>query len=70
MLLWFGAALTLAGIGLVLRSALLVLAARRAGLADAELRARIAAALPWNIGGFLLSVLGLALVGVAIAVFG
>jgi hypothetical protein len=33
--------------------------ARRAGLSDADLRARIQKALPLNLGAFMLSVLGL-----------
>lgn len=61
-LVWIGAALTLLGLVGLVWSILLVLRARRAGLDDATLRARVQAAMPINLGALLLSFLGLGLV--------
>lgn len=58
-LIWIGAALAIAGLGGIVWSVVVVLRARRAGLADEALRARLARALPVNVAAFLLSVLGL-----------
>lgn len=58
-LIWIGAAATLAGLAGIVWSVALVLRARRAGLDDAGLRARMARALPLNVGALLLSMLGL-----------
>ena len=58
-MIWIGAALAAIGLVLIVISILRVVAARRAQLDDDALRARIQAALPFNLGGFFLSVLGL-----------
>ena len=66
-LIWIGAAVTLLGLLGVIWSMVLMLRARRAGLADDALRARLMRALPVNLGSLLLSLLGLGLVVVGIA---
>lgn len=65
-LVWIGVALTLLGFVGVVWTIVLVLRARRAGLDDAALRARLGKALPVNVGAFLLSMLGLVMVVVGI----
>lgn len=67
-LIWIGAGLTLLGLAGVVWSLVTMLRARRAGLADDALRARLMRALPVNLGSLLLSLLGLGLVVVGIAV--
>ena len=62
ILIWIGAGLTLLGFAGVIWSIVLVVRARRAGLDDAGLRARLQRALPVNLGALLLSFLGLMLV--------
>ncbi|MCC7321928.1 MAG: hypothetical protein IT542_13240 [Rubellimicrobium sp.] len=66
IVIWIGAAITALGFAGILWSLASVLRARRAGLADAELRARIQRALPVNIGALLLSILGLMVVGAGV----
>lgn len=66
LLVWIGAAMTLLGLLGVIWSVVLVVRARRAGLEDAEFRARLQRALPVNIGAFLFSMLGLMLVIVGV----
>ncbi len=58
-LIWIGAALTFVGMCAIVWSGLRVNAARRADLTDEELKARVAAMLPVNMGGLLTAVLGL-----------
>jgi uncharacterized membrane protein len=67
ILVWIGAFLTFLGFLGVIWSVVLVMRARRAGLDDAGLRARIGKALPVNVGAFMLSMLGLIMVVVGIA---
>ena len=59
ILIWIGAALTLLGFAGIIWSIIAVMRARRAGLDDAALRARLQRVLPINIGALFLSVLGL-----------
>lgn len=66
ILVWGGAAVTLAGFGGIVWSVVAVLRARRAGLEDAALRARLQRVLPVNIGALLLSMLGLMAVVVGV----
>ena len=66
LMVWIGAALALAGLGGIAGSVVMVVRARRAGLDDAGLRARLARALPVNVGALLLSILGLLLVLVGV----
>jgi hypothetical protein len=68
-LIWIGAAVTLAGLGGLLWCILSVIRARRAGLGDDALRARLQRIVVWNLGALFLSVIGLMLVVVGI-VFG
>ena len=62
ILIWGGAALTLAGVGLLIRCILMVSRARKAGLDDAALRARMQRALVLNMAALALSGIGLMLV--------
>lgn len=62
LIVWSGAALSVAGLIGLIWCILRVNAARRAGLSDTELRAVVQKVLPWNLGALLLSVLGLMLV--------
>lgn len=62
VLIGIGAAVTLLGLAGVVWSVVLVLRARRAGLDDDALRARLQRALPVNLAALLLSLLGLMLV--------
>lgn len=65
-LIWGGAGLSLAGLLGIGLSILKVQRARRAGLSDEDLRARIQAVLPLNLGAFFASILGLMAVVVGI----
>ena len=65
-LVWIGAAMTVAGFAGIVWSIVLVARARRAGLDDAGLRARLQRILPLNMGALLLSFLGLAVVVVGV----
>lgn len=62
MLIWIGAAVTLAGIGLLLWCILKIARARKAGLPDAELRARLQRVVVLNFGALFLSAIGLIMV--------
>lgn len=66
ILVWIGAFLTTLGFLGVIWSVVLVVRARRAGLDDAGLRARLGRAIPVNVGAFMLSMMGLVLVVVGI----
>ncbi len=66
LLVWLGAALTLTGFAGIVWTIVAVARARRAGLDDAALRARLGQILPWNVGALLLSFLGLMLVIVGV----
>lgn len=62
ILIWLGAAVTLAGLALLVWCILRVMKARRAGLSDEELRAALQKILPVNTGALFLSMIGLMLV--------
>lgn len=62
IMIWAGAALTVAGLAGLIWSIIRVSRARRAGLSDKDLRAAVQAVLPLNLGALFLSVLGLMLV--------
>jgi len=62
MLVWGGAAVSIAGLAGLLWCIVRVWRARRAGLSDADLRTAIRAVLPLNFGALLLSVMGLMMV--------
>lgn len=66
-LIWAGAAISLAGVGLLLWCALAVVRARRAGLSDLALRARLQQIVAYNLAALGISVLGLMLVILGIA---
>ncbi len=65
-LVWAGSALTLVGIAGLVQCIRLVVAARRAGLGDAALRARLQRIVALNFGALALSALGLGLVIVGV----
>ena len=65
-LVWIGAAMSLAGIGGLLWCILAVARARRAGLEDAALRARLQQVVAWNLAALGVSALGLMLVVVGL----
>ena len=62
ILVWIGALVSLMGLGGLMWCIVTVWKARRAGLSDDDLRARIRKVVPVNAGALLLSVLGLMLV--------
>ncbi|MGR3563745.1 MAG: hypothetical protein ACU0FH_13130 [Heliomarina sp.] len=66
IMIWGGAALSLAGLAGLIWCILRVARARRAGLSENELRAAVAAVLPLNLGALCLSVIGLMLVVVGV----
>jgi hypothetical protein len=61
-LIWIGAAATLAGLAGIVWCGWTVVQARRAGLDDAALRARLQGVVAVNLGALGISALGLALV--------
>jgi hypothetical protein len=61
-LIWAGTAVSLAGLAAILWCVLDVWRARRAGLPDQALRARLRRAVAVNLAAFLVSALGLMLV--------
>ena len=69
LLIWLGAIISLIGIAGIILSVVKVRRAKSTAKDDAELKARIQAAMPLNLGAFLLSVLGLmcVVVGVILA---
>jgi len=62
IVIWVGAALSLAGLAGVIWCILKVMKARRADLTDEQLRAVLARVLPINLGALFVSVLGLMMV--------
>ena len=61
-----GVALSLAGLAGILGCIVAVWRARRAGLDDAALRARLQRVVAWNLGALFLSAIGLALIAVGL----
>lgn len=59
IIIWLGAAVTLAGLGLLIWCILRVMKARKAGLPDDALRAELQKVVPLNTGALLLSMIGL-----------
>ena len=66
ILIWGGAAVTLAGFAGIVWSMFAVLRARRAGLDDAAMKDRLRRIVPVNVAALLLSMLGLFAVVVGI----
>lgn len=62
MLIWIGAAVTLAGVALLLWCILAIARARKAGVPDAALRTKLQRVLVLNFGALLLSAIGLMMV--------
>jgi|TARA_Y100000815_G_scaffold34629_1_gene28780 hypothetical protein len=61
-LIWLGAAVSLLGLAGLVRCIVLALRARRAGLPEEELRARLQKVVALNMGALLVSALGLMMV--------
>lgn len=61
-LIWSGAAISLIGLGGIVYSIIAVARAKRAGLTDDQMRARIGRILPINLGALFLSTIGLMMV--------
>ena len=66
ILIWIGAAVSVLGLLGIVYCIVTVANARRAGLEDAELRARLQRVVAWNLGALFVSVLGLMVVVVGI----
>lgn len=66
MLIWGGAAVTVAGVALLCWCILAIARARKAGLPDDLLRARLQRAIALNFGALLLSAIGLMMVVIGI----
>ncbi|GAW33696.1 hypothetical protein RA2_00739 [Roseovarius sp. A-2] len=66
IVIWLGAAVSLAGLAGLIWCILTVWKARRSGQSDTELRATIQRVVPLNTGALFLSVLGLMMVVVGI----
>lgn len=67
VLIWLGAAVTLAGLALLIWCILRVMKARKAGLSDDNLRKTLQKIVPVNTGALFLSMIGLMLVVLGIA---
>ena len=65
-LIWIGGIVSAIGLVGIFYSVVLVIRARRNSTDDADLRARLNRALPWNLGAFFLSAIGLMMVVVGI----
>ena len=65
-MIWLGAAVTLAGLAGLIWCILTVTRAKRAGLSDAALKARLQKVVAMNLGALFLSVIGLMMVVVGI----
>ena len=66
ILIWLGACVSLAGLAGLIWCIVAVWKARRAGLSDDELKARVQKVMPVNTGALFLSVIGLIMVVVGI----
>lgn len=59
LLVWIGAAITLAGVGLLIACIVMAMRARNAGLDDDALKARLQKVVVWNLAALALSGIGL-----------
>ncbi|WP_417726272.1 hypothetical protein [Roseovarius sp.] len=66
IVIWLGAALSLAGLAALIWCILKVWKARKAGLSETELRAAVQKVVPLNTGALFLSVIGLMMVVIGI----
>jgi len=64
--IWAGVAMSLLGLAGIVYCMVAVWRAKRAGLSDAALRARLQQVVAWNLGALGVSALGLGLLGVGI----
>ena len=64
--IWAGVAMSLLGLAGIVYCMVAVWRAKRAGLGDAALRARLQQVVAWNLGALGVSALGLGLLGVGI----
>ncbi|CUH67001.1 hypothetical protein TG4357_02772 [Thalassovita gelatinovora] len=62
VLIWSGAAISIAGLAGLLWCIFKIAAAKRAGLSDDDLRAAVQRVVPLNLGALFLSVIGLMMV--------
>lgn len=67
IIIWAGAAVTLAGVAGLMACVVYVLRQRRAGLDEAELRERLKRGVAWNMAALFVSVIGLMMVVVGIS---
>jgi hypothetical protein len=69
MIVWIGAALTLVGIGMLVWCIVSVAKAKRAGLAETELKTRLQKIVALNLGALAISAIGLmtVIVGIVLA---
>ena len=67
MIVWAGAGISAIGLVGIIWSILRVARARKAGLSDDEMKAVLQSIIPLNLGSLMLSILGLMMVGVGIA---
>ena len=65
-LIWIGAAVSLIGLAGIIGCIVAVVRVRRAGLTDAEMRARMAPIVALNMGALFVSVLGLMLIVIGV----
>ncbi len=61
-LIWSGTALSILGVAGLAYCIVAAIGAKRSGLSDADLRARLQRLVVWNLGALLLSSLGLVMV--------
>ena len=66
-LIWMGAALSVAGLAGLIWCIVTIWRAKRAGLTDDALKDRVRRVIPLNMGALLLSVLGLILIVMGVA---
>lgn len=66
MLIWIGAAVSLAGLAGIIGCVIAVLRARRRKLDDAAMRESLRKVIPWNLAALLVSAFGLMMVVVGI----
>lgn len=66
LLIWIGAAISVIGLAGIIGCVVTVARARRQGLDDDALRARLKTVVTWNLGALFVSALGLMIVAVGV----
>ncbi|MFD0979398.1 hypothetical protein [Tropicimonas aquimaris] len=66
LLIWIGAAISLLGLTGIVGCVVAVTRAKRAGLGDEAMRARLQKVVAWNLGSLFTSAIGLAMVAVGV----